>query len=167
VHDADYQCLTPNIRIARSPRFSPPKGDKSCHLVFLSTAQKPFDTHLGCFGLDSIDWIAGEPVIDSYRTVVGQVSDPNDTANHGVGTVAGLCFPGLFLVELSHDCFVSATTLVTTTQWGSCQKVVQICLYDCTVKMVSCTGGEEQGAKRCCVQFPTAQFSTGQKSSRS
>lgn len=151
--DCGFKVLTPDLRVARSPRFSPPDedGDKKeggrsrCQLVFLA-AEKPFDTHNGCFGLHAIDWTAEG---DAYvpRVVVPQVWNPlrdKVSKEDAIGEVAGLPFPGLFVAELPQNPFCSPTDLITTTQWGSCQKVVRISLSTGQVRLVrvdSATGG--------------------------
>ena len=53
-------CLTLESRLSRSPRFSPPDEKGICKLVFLCS-DSGFDTHSGCFGLQTIDWKDGRP----------------------------------------------------------------------------------------------------------
>ena len=131
--DGAYQVLTPNLRVARSPRFSPVLKDGTSQLVFLS-AQRPFDSHLGCFGLDAIHWKDDGALDGSHRVLVPQVWDPNESSSGD--EVAGLPFPGLFMVELPDKCFLTPDLLLATTQWGSCQKVVRISTVDGHVKIV-------------------------------
>jgi acylaminoacyl-peptidase len=131
--DAQFQVLTPDIRVCRSPRFAPVGDDGSHQLVFLA-AERPFESHFGCFGLSSVCWKVGQPVDDSYRLILPQVWDPA-TSGNGC-TVSGLPFPGLFTVELPEKCFVSSQFALISTQWGSCQKLVRISMADGNVDLV-------------------------------
>ncbi|GKY94258.1 hypothetical protein MPSEU_000391600 [Mayamaea pseudoterrestris] len=131
--DEPYQVLSPDVRVARSPRFSPTHDDGLHTLIFLS-ARRPFDSHLGCFGLDAMIWKNGEPIIEGCYSVVPQVWKPDSDAGD---TVAGLPFPGLFTVELPETCFLSPFLLLATTQWGSCQKLVRISIADKSIILVN------------------------------
>jgi len=127
--------LTPENRLSRSPQFSPAAKDGTCKLVFLSS-KKGFDTHQGCFALHSIDWTGGKILLASQTTIVEQVWDPKTSSPDGV-EFDGLCFPGLFLQQLSDSCFDTPDSLVLTTQWGSRQKVIRVSLKDGTTHVAS------------------------------
>jgi acylaminoacyl-peptidase len=128
--DKAFVNLTPQNCLSRSPAFSPVGENGTCKLVFLAS-QKGFDTHQGCLALYSFDW-AGDaeiPTADGTTVLVDQVWDPRESLLD-IGEFDGLRFPGLFLQQLPETCFPSAEHLVTTTQWGSRQKVVQVSLKD-------------------------------------
>jgi len=142
--DQGFRVLTPDLWIAKSPRFSP-VSDGQSSLVFLAT-EKSFDTHNGCFGLhamvwDGVDQPARVTSPPTSRVVIGQVWNPLQQENQqsyqaASGDAAGLPFPGLFAMDLPTDPFVTPTHLVMTTQWGSCQKLVRISLLKGTVDMI-------------------------------
>jgi acylaminoacyl-peptidase len=140
-YDSPFVELTPDVRIATSPRFSPRRADGSHKLVFLA-AEKAFDTHFGCFGLHSLDWNEGaghEELGYSHAIVVPQVWNPthgDHIANVGDATVAGLRFPGIYELELPSSCFASPDHLLLTTCWGSTTKVVRITLDTGRVEML-------------------------------
>ena len=115
--DGDYTCLTPDDRLARSPRFVVVGEDSSSKLVWLSNA-KGFDTHGGCVGLHSFDWDGDTGAnMDARKVLVVVVNLPEEED-----------FPGLFVNQLPTGSFVSADGeyLYTTTQWRSITKVVKI-----------------------------------------
>jgi len=135
--DSDYVCLTPNLRLAKSPRFSPPKPDSSCSLIFIGS-EKGFDTHFGHIGLYSMDWRKDEMAGMTERVVVKQRWDLRDpAASHEEGTVESISFPGLALVgSLPEYPFVSTDTMVTSTMWGSSIQLVRINLLDGSVRQL-------------------------------
>lgn len=147
--DAPFTLLTPDHRLSHSPRFAPLK-DGSSKLVFL-TSVEGFETHSGCFALGAIDLVAvessgtggaragfGKPSI-----VVDLVWDPT-ASSETAGEVAGLRFPGLFMLQLPVSCFLSPDFLVATTQWGSCQKIVRVSLQDGTVQLMELADGTSE-----------------------
>jgi hypothetical protein len=144
--DHDYLpfvVLTPDLRIAMSPRFSPRREDGTFRLVFLA-ADTSFDTHFGCVGLHSITWPAqsdhnsifsGDATLPDATIVVPQVSTP--AVREGVAdTVAGLAFPGIYELELPRSCFASPNHVLLTTCWGSTTKVVRITLDSGAVELI-------------------------------
>jgi acylaminoacyl-peptidase len=144
--DHDYLpflVLTPDLRIAMSPRFSPRREDGTFRLVFLA-ADTSFDTHFGCVGLHSITWPAqsdhtsifsGSATRPDATIVVPQVSTP--TVREGLAdTVAGLAFPGIYELELPRSCFASPNHVLLTTCWGSTTKVVRISLDSGAVELI-------------------------------
>ncbi len=138
--DDDYTVLTPSFRLARSPRFSPVRDDGSSTLVFLG-CEHGFDTHSGCWALHAMQY--KESGFSSPLCVVDQVIDPRKSRSES-GMVAGLNFPGLFLLELQNNCFLSSESLLLTTQWGSVTKVVNISLVEeNSVSLVRFAGEED------------------------
>jgi len=141
--DEAFVTVSPSeIRLARSPRFSPANPDKNNKhirtMVYLA-AKQPFDTHSGCVGLHAIDWDGEKFLADSSRIVVPQVEQPDAVEHDSPNSVAGMSFPGLFVGALPRKCFVSPSKVVTATQWGSFTKVVKVDLDSGTVDLV--TGG--------------------------
>ncbi|EJK69297.1 hypothetical protein THAOC_09459 [Thalassiosira oceanica] len=129
ISDDPYECITPSDRLARSPRFSRPKNGTST-LAYLAN-EKGFDTHGGCMALCTSNWDTSTSMIvkDSKRVVVEVVQRPGDV---GDGTkVQGYEFPGLFLHQLPRECFThDGEHIVTTTEWGSVNKVISISVKD-------------------------------------
>ena len=127
--DEPFECITPNDRLARSPRFSRPK-DGTSTLAYLAN-EKGFDTHGGCMALCTNHWDTSTSTIvkDSQRVVVEVVHRPGDV---GDGTkVQGYEFPGLFLHQLPRECFTrDGEHIVTTTEWGSVNKIISISVKD-------------------------------------
>ena len=131
VGDASFACITPNDGLARSPRFSKSK------LAYLCNT-KGFDTHGGCMALHVIDWdVTKRSAVDESRTVlVDVVQLPGERGD--VIEVSGIRFPGLFLNQLRDDCFSpDGKYIVTTTEWGSVNKIVSISLVDGTVSPIN------------------------------
>jgi acylaminoacyl-peptidase len=144
--DPPYIALTTDMKISFSPRFAliNDSSNTSCNLVFL-TSQHGFETHSGCFALGKIDLSTVADVHSSKTAlqvtdiIVEEIWDPCIKGNHGnkyYGTVAGMHFPGLFLQQLPPSCFISPEYLVTTTQWGSCQKIVCISVITGCVHLI-------------------------------
>jgi acylaminoacyl-peptidase len=136
--------LTPNHRLSFSPRFSPLQENGFNKLIFL-TSVKGFDTHSGCFALASIDDLnSATGSCSTPRILIDQVWDPNNS-DVGADNVSGMPFPGLFLQQLPTNCFVSPDTLLATSQWGSCQKIIGISLKDKKVQLLKV--GTEQSSE--------------------
>jgi acylaminoacyl-peptidase len=167
--DPPAASLTPHFRLSHSPRFAPVScnsNDQRSKLVFLCSV-KGFDTHSGCFSLRMMDSsvfecfindsVANEDSSDSFsKVIVEEVWDaptvsPTDAPSEG--HVAGLGFPGLFLPQLPNSCFLSPDQLVTTTQWGSCQKVILISLQSPgSIHLIQLEGGHPYSSDEvlCC-----------------
>ena len=138
--DGPCECVTPDERLARSPRFSTRSGGDAttARLAYLGNA-RGFATHGGCMALRVADWdlTAGAVAPGSRRTVVDVVPLPGGRGGGDDAEVAGLRFPGLFLHQLPDDCFApDGTHVVATTEWGSVHRVVRIALADGTVTPV-------------------------------
>ena len=136
--DASYTCLTPNDRLARSPRFSKPNTDGISKLAYLCNT-KGFDTHGGCMALHLSDWNLedGGVVKDSLKIVVDVVQLPGER-ECDESEVSGIKFPGLFLHQLRDDCFSpDGKYIVTTTEWGCVNKIVAISLDDGIVSPIN------------------------------
>ncbi len=122
--DGAFTCMTPNDRLARSPRFvqttSAIDGSSLIKLVWLSNVEG-FDTHGGCMGLSSFDWGAEndiETTMETRKEIVDVIHHPEDDD----------AFPGLWLNQLPSDAFVSndGKYFFVTTQWRSISKIVKI-----------------------------------------
>ena len=134
--DSPFDCITPNDRLARSPRFSKPAGSSS-KLAYLCNT-KGFDTHGGCMALHVSEWnmLKGLVIDESKNVVVDVVQLPGDRGDET--KVAGINFPGLFLNQLPYDCFSpDGKHILTTTEWGSVNKIVAISLDDGTVSPIN------------------------------
>jgi len=124
--DEGFTCLTPNDRLARSPRFvMEGAGSK---LVWLSNA-KGFDTHGGAMGLSSLEWHEENgAILDTRDEIVDVVELPEDDE-----------FPGLFLNQLPGEPFASpdGQYMFATTQWRSVTKIVRISMRGGKVQPIS------------------------------
>ena len=152
VEDSPVVCLTPNDRLARSPRFSKPTEETS-KLAYLCNT-KGFDTHGGCMALHVSEWdMSKGSVIDETRKVVVDVVQlPGDTGDDT--EVAGMKFPGLFLNQLPVDCFSGdGKHIITTTEWGSLNRVVSISLIDGKVSPINFDLLSDDGPNKACQQF--------------
>lgn len=150
--DEPYIPLTPQLRIARSPRFSLRQTDDSYKLVFLAT-EKSFDTHFGCLGLHTLDWVDGVPVLASHSILVGQVWNPNnddESRSSSRDRVDGMAFAGVYEQELLSSCFLSKDYMVLNTNWGSCTKVIRVSLISGAVDML-CIGTNHSSAELVCL----------------
>jgi len=134
--DTPFDCITPNDRLARSPRFSKPAGGSS-KLAYLCNT-KGFDTHGGCMALHASEWnmLEGLVIDESKKVVVDVVQLPGERGDDT--KVAGINFPGLFLNQLPYDCFSpDGKHILTATEWGSVNKIVAISLDDGTVSPIN------------------------------
>jgi len=134
--DTPFDCITPNDRLARSPRFSKPAGGSS-KLAYLCNT-KGFDTHGGCMALHASEWnmLEGLVIDESKKVVVDVVQLPGERGDDT--KVAGINFPGLFLNQLPYDCFSpDGTFILLSTQWGCVTKVVSISLNDGIVSPIN------------------------------
>ena len=145
--DADFVVLSPDLRLARSPRFAPMDSDGKSTLVFVGS-EVGFDTHSGCFALHAIDWSGNDAVLESGRVIVKEVVDPRQSPKEW-GEVNGLRFPGLFLHQLHESCFVSPDALLITTQWGCASKLIRVSLLNGEVSCVPCGEDAESCALVC------------------
>ena len=102
-----------------------------------------------------IDWdVAKGSAIDESRTVlVDVVQLPGERGD--VIEVSGIRFPGLFLNQLRDDCFSpDGKYIVTTTEWGSVNKIVSISLVDGTVLPINFDLSTSEGFNdSACQQF--------------
>eukprot|EP00590_Aulacoseira_subarctica_P007588 CAMPEP_0172414434 /NCGR_PEP_ID=MMETSP1064-20121228/1091_1 /TAXON_ID=202472 /ORGANISM="Aulacoseira subarctica , Strain CCAP 1002/5" /LENGTH=787 /DNA_ID=CAMNT_0013151099 /DNA_START=276 /DNA_END=2639 /DNA_ORIENTATION=- len=129
--DLDYICITPNDRLARSPRVS-----LATTVVAFLCNSKGFDSHNGCMGLDIIDWDTkdSKPLLSTRRALVEPVFTPrkDSAVKH---SFFGLSFPGLFLDYLPPDCFsFDGRYIFCDTQWGSASKSLKISVLDGSVE---------------------------------
>ena len=141
--DDEFICITPNDKLARSPRFSTPNYSGISTLAYLCNT-KGFDTHGGCMALHIVNWDIGKrSLIDESRKVlVDVVQLPGDGGQRQQeeedGVVSGISFPGLFVSQLRDHCFSpDGEYIVTTTEWGSVNKIISISLADGTVRPIN------------------------------
>ena len=136
-YDAAFACITPEDSLARSPRFSRPDQGLS-RLAYLCNT-RGFDTHGGCMALHVTDWdmTKGSTIDKSRKILVDVVQMPGERGG-GENEVSGIRFPGLFVHQLRDDCFSpDGNYIVTTTEWGSVNKIVSISLVDGTVQPIN------------------------------
>jgi acylaminoacyl-peptidase len=129
VTDGGCVCLTNMNRLSRSPRFAPAKDGLS-RLYFLSS-KLGFDTHDAGMALHSIDWDVDEgvPKLDTRRVLIETILDPPPIVDEHSVQVANMCFPGLYVHQLPRHCCTS-DYMLTTTQWGSVQKIIRVSVLD-------------------------------------
>jgi hypothetical protein len=131
-HDNSFICLTPDSKLARSPRFS---NRSPYRLVFLHNSAG-FDTHNGVVALGEIQWETNPTAPYSGMLKRRDLID----AVRGCG--AGYrgedeSFPGLFTMELPNPCFSSDdSTIYTNTHWRSRNKVIEIDSDSGEVKLI-------------------------------
>ena len=127
--DEPFTCLTQGARISRSPRFSPEKNGIS-KMVYLCS-KLGFDTHNGGVALHVQDWNITECAVvpDSQDIWVDTVyrPPPQSGTQESDVQVCNMSFPGLWVSHLPFLCCTD-DFLLTTTQWGSVQRIVRISL---------------------------------------
>jgi len=131
LEDEECLCLTQGARISRSARFAPEK-DGISKLVYLCS-KLGFDTHYGCMALHVQDWNVDEcvPDLDSQNVWIPIVHYP-PTLSGDKDTdiqVANMAFPGIYTQNLPLMCCTD-DFLLTTTQWGSVQRIVRVSLQN-------------------------------------
>ena len=136
--DEEYTCLTPNDRLARSPRFLHVKETRKDCLIFLCNSLG-FDTHGGVMGLHMMEWNEEGAVTGTKRTVVDVIDTPIDESS----------FPGLFVNQLPHGRFATpdGNFIFATTQWRSITKVVKIDINTGEVHQIRATCLNEEKSK--------------------
>jgi acylaminoacyl-peptidase len=88
--------------------------------------------------LHIIDWdmTMGSAIYESRNVLVDVVQLPGERGD--VIEVSGIRFPGLFVNQLRDDCFSpDGKYIVTTTEWGSVNKIVSISLVDGTISPIN------------------------------
>ena len=126
--DTDYLCITPNDRLARSPRFI--KTDSSKDMLIWLSNSKGFDTHGGVMGLSMLEWESKQgALINTRRELVAPIHEPENDDS----------FPGLFMNQLPEHPFLSKNGrhILVNTQWRSQSRVISIDLDDGTVVPLS------------------------------
>lgn len=147
-NDEGWTCLTPNDRLARSPRFSPTLAAGGFKLVYLCNTPG-FDTHGGCMELHSINWDADKEIalIDNRQVLVKQVELPTDSDRPSV-KIGGICFPGLFVNQLPTDCFSGdGKAVYMTTQWGSISRAIEVSTENGEIKPLSFLSSSKDPAR--------------------
>mmetsp|Transcript_11225 Transcript_11225/g.22962 ORF Transcript_11225/g.22962 Transcript_11225/m.22962 type:complete len:926 (-) Transcript_11225:42-2819(-) len=161
-------CLTPNSRFASCPRFAPcdEDNDHRTRLVFLSScldsilSSATSSTQKCCLDLDCMEWIGGEPLLDSHETIVPffqglfllrqhrnqrqqQFSYQDKEQSHL------LVDDELQEQEIPRYCFLSSQFMVATYQWGSCLRVVRISLETRAITPTIHHGGSDDDNTEC------------------
>jgi acylaminoacyl-peptidase len=146
--DDDFELLSPELKLARSPRFTPGLlEDENTTLVFLGS-KNGFDTHSGCFALYALEWRKSGESYGNSRVVVEEVWDPRQSSD-SIGEASGMRFPGLFLQQLPESLFVSPNYLLVTTQWGSTTKLIRVSLSNGEVTLLPCDNESSSSALVC------------------
>lgn len=146
VNDGAFVCLTQMNRLSRSPRFSPAKVGIS-KLCFLANTLG-FDTHDGGMALHTIDWNVktGCPNFETRQVLVETILDPSSLGDKHATKVASMSFPGLYVHQLPQQC-CTTDYLLTTSQWGSIQKVVRVSLWDGSMTLFNVTIARGDGVR--------------------
>ena len=151
-NNSDYACVSEGLHYSRSPRYV--QGDDEKTLVFLGS-DVPFVSHDACMGLYRWD----ETKKDT-TTIVPVVENPSSEG----ATVAGLGFPGLFLGQLPMDCNLGDNSLVTSTLWGSFQRVVKIDIQTGKVQLIEIPQLNELASQSLCAVGPNGDLIISQVS---
>jgi len=116
--DEEFVCLTPDDRLARSPRFSNIEGEGT--RLFWLSHREGFDSHGGVMGLSSVEWDDDVGAkLESRKDIVKPVYNVAEDED---------AFPGLFLNQLPEGCFTSkdGKFMFVTSQWRSTSKILRI-----------------------------------------
>lgn len=149
--DTKCSCLTPNLRLASSPRFSVSNKNRAI-LAFLGSV-KGFDTHAGNAGLFKIDWdnIAKSP--GDFKVLVSERDGPDHIADNFSDkefSGLGFSFPGLFLTRMPTNCFTDDGRFIfLTSLWGSVMRVLRVSVEDgsiCPICFDLCASAGEDRA---------------------
>jgi len=137
-----YTCVSNDLSFSRSPRFV----DET--LVFLGS-EHAFISHDACMGL--FRWLEDKQVLES---IVPIIEFPKEDG----GKVMGMGFPGLFLGQLPIDCGIDEDYLVTTTLWGSFQRVIRINIRDGDINLIDIPQLNELGSQSICTRAPNGDL---------
>jgi hypothetical protein len=133
--------ITPHLRLARSPQFSPVANGSSPCLIFVGS-RVGMDTHNASVELFSVDWAtfftADSPVakalgspsvsqdqlqaIHSFSETASRVLIDDSTVSSV--RLAGYSFPGLYCGGVRARGFIGEDLLVLETQWRSCSTLL-------------------------------------------
>jgi acylaminoacyl-peptidase len=124
--DGNYVCVTSDYRLSRSPLYTPLK-DGTIALLFLANPEG-FVSHDGCMGLFRSD----DSIANIIQTIIPVVQIPSTTGPK----VQGMGFPGLFLSQLPPNCAIGKQYLVTSTSWGSMQRIIRVDIFTGAIELV-------------------------------
>jgi len=112
-----HYCLTPNLSLARSPRFDL----EGKNLIFLGS--RGFSTHNGCMRLENIafdEFLKNKTEIPSSRIIVDEVRTPSSLPSQGG-------FPGIWCDQLPTNCWSSDSQFVWfSSAWGSRKALLRV-----------------------------------------
>eukprot|EP00532_Pseudo-nitzschia_australis_P000645 CAMPEP_0168200904 /NCGR_PEP_ID=MMETSP0139_2-20121125/23349_1 /TAXON_ID=44445 /ORGANISM="Pseudo-nitzschia australis, Strain 10249 10 AB" /LENGTH=798 /DNA_ID=CAMNT_0008126279 /DNA_START=257 /DNA_END=2656 /DNA_ORIENTATION=+ len=132
--DENYTCISNDLFFSRSPRYV---GE---NLVFLGSG-RAFVSHDACMALYRWD-----KEKESNQNVVPTVETPSSNG----AKVSGLGFPGLFLGQLPVNCGIDSNFLVTTSLWGSFQRVIRVNIKNGDVHLIEVPQMNELGSQSLC-----------------
>eukprot|EP00816_Leptocylindrus_hargravesii_P008451 CAMPEP_0196815540 /NCGR_PEP_ID=MMETSP1362-20130617/50418_1 /TAXON_ID=163516 /ORGANISM="Leptocylindrus danicus, Strain CCMP1856" /LENGTH=816 /DNA_ID=CAMNT_0042192531 /DNA_START=72 /DNA_END=2522 /DNA_ORIENTATION=- len=151
--DTEFSCLTPNLRLASSPRFSV-SNKNIASLTFLGSVNG-FDTHAGNVGLFKLDWDVIAKKFGSFKELVPERDGPDhidDFSPDEEFSGLGFSFPGLFLTMLPKNCFTNDGKFIfLSSLWGSVNRVLRISVEDgsiCPVYFDLCSSDAENSASK-------------------
>ena len=137
--DDTYTCISNGLPFSRSPRYVHET------LVFLGS-EHAFISHDACMGLYKYK--------NKMEIVVPIIEFPKEEG----GKVANMGFPGLFLGQLPINCGIDKKYLVTTTLWGSFQRVIRININDGSVHLVDIPQLNDLGSQSLCTLAPNGDL---------
>ena len=123
--EMSYTCVSSDLAYSRSPRYV--QGDDGKEILVFLGSKSSFVSHDACMGLyrwDEINQVA--------ENVISIVDIPSTKG----ASVSGLGFPGLFLGQLPVNCNIGNNYLVTSTLWGSFQRVVRIDIKNGKIQLI-------------------------------
>ena len=145
--DGTYTCLSRDLPFSRSPRYVQVE-DSGENLVFLAS-ERAFVSHDACMGL--YRWDEKNQVAENVIPIV-EVPSANGAS------VSGLGFPGLFLSQLPANCNIDKNYLVTTTLWGSFQRIIRINIKNGDVHLIDIPQLNELGSQSLFIVAPNGDL---------
>lgn len=128
-----HTCITPNIALARSPRFNNSISAENGCLVFLGRTI-PMQTHNGGFQLLAIDVVVGT---GGNTTKFAEPRVAVDLVTTPITRDGEMSFPGLFCDQLPRRCFVTDFVVAVNTAWGSSDAVIVVAVAGCCLNHIT------------------------------
>ena len=140
--DSNYSCVSSDLHYSRSPRYV---GE---NLVFLGS-EIAFVTHDASMGLYSRN--------EKRQTTENIIPVFEDPSSDGA-SVSDLGFPGLFLGQLPMNCDLGNNYLVTTTLWGSFQRVIRIDIENDKIQLIDIPQLDKHASHSLCTVGPNGDL---------
>jgi acylaminoacyl-peptidase len=144
--DEDFDCHSNDLAYARSPRYAQMEGEDT-RLMFLGSDQA-FASHDACMGLYGV---SASGNVDCIVPVMKkpQIDGPK---------VFGMGFPGLFLSQLPVTCSVGKDHIVTTSIFGSVQRILRVNCSNGNVDLLSFPQLDETTSQTLCCLAPNGDM---------